>query len=71
MSKVAMRCVNVNGYAVFTFFVIQFASLKTKNEHYIRFSIGHEKNEKRLQTNYPRFPNSKLATRMIGTRQVG
>ena len=33
------RTMTVRVYAVFSFFVIQIGSLKTKNEHYIRFSI--------------------------------
>ena len=42
-----------------SFFVIQFASFKTKKEHYIRFSFFYMPYEKRLQTNYHCLPNIK------------
>ena len=38
-SDVTLRVTWVRVYTVFSFFVTQFASLKTKNEHYIRFSF--------------------------------
>ena len=40
----------VRVYTVFSFFVIQVASLKTKNEHYIRFSFFYFPKEKRKTT---------------------
>ena len=42
---------------VFSFFVIHIASLETKNEHCICFSVSRKRDEKRLQTDYLRFPN--------------
>ena len=49
----------VRVYTVHSLFVIQSVGLKTKNQHYIRFSFSscYKKNEKRLQTNYQHFPN--------------
>ena len=72
LNKLNNICANIQGrslgnrvrvYTVHSFSVIQIASLKTKKEHYIRFSIWHKKNEKRLQTNYHRFPNIIMKTK--------
>ena len=49
--------IRVRVCTVFSFFVIHIASLETKNEHCICFSVSRKRDEKRLQTDYLRFPN--------------
>ena len=54
---------------VLSFIVIQIASLKTNTTFVFRFSICYKKNEKRLQTNYHRFPNISEKTKNCTTNR--